>query len=85
MCFSLKISTKIPEYTGYHHEADTRLFFHAPILDKKTVASRIIVDSEDTDVVAVAAKVAHKISKELYRRGHNYYCKLLFSWPIHDQ
>eukprot|EP00112_Aurelia_sp_Birch-Aquarium-sp1_P024471 Seg7765.2 transcript_id=Seg7765.2/GoldUCD/mRNA.D3Y31 product="hypothetical protein" protein_id=Seg7765.2/GoldUCD/D3Y31 len=72
---------EIPEYTCYHHEADTRLFFHASILDRKTVASRISVDSEDTDVVPIAAKVAHKISKELclYRKGHNYDCKSLCS------
>ena len=80
-CFCLKISTENSEYTCYHHEADTRLFLHASILDKKTVASRIIVDSEDTDVVALVAKLAHKISKELcmYIRGHNYDCKSLCS------
>ncbi len=39
------------------------------------------MDSEDTDVVAIAAQVAHKISKELclYRRGHNYDCRALCS------
>ena len=59
------------EYTCHQHEADTRLFYHASLLDERNYIHTIVVDSEDTDVLVIASYASQNLTSKLcvYRRG----------------
>ena len=79
-CVNLKTSAVSPELECHHHEADTRLFFHASKVLSQC-QNPIIIDSEDTDVVAIAAQAAHKLPGQmlLYQKGHLFDCHQMCS------
>ena len=53
------------------HEADTKVFYHAKILDSRNVISAVVIDAEDTDALVVSAYASHILEKDvvLYKRN----------------
>ena len=84
-CIVLNTGEEIRVFDCRQHEADTRIFFHISVCESRG-GSRIpfIVDSEDTDVLAIASSVAHKCLHPiyLYRRGLIYDCGRMCSLEI---
>ena len=58
-------------------EADTILFYIYSQLRKYGIEDAVVIDAEDTDVVVLAAYVAHHVEGNLYlkRKGAIYDCK----------
>ena len=79
-CVNLKTSAVSPELECHHHEADTRLFFHVSKMLSQC-QNPIILDSGDTDVVAIASQAANELSDQmlLYRKGHLFDCQKMCS------
>ena len=64
----------------YHqHDSDTRMFYHACKLDRRSDISSIVVDAEDTDVAVITSYASFKFEKELllYRKKKILLCKQL--------
>ena len=84
-CILLNTGEEIREFDCCQHEADTRIFLHISVCESRG-GNRIpfIVDAEDTDVLAIAACVAHKSLHPiyLYRRGFVYECRRMCSQEI---
>eukprot|EP00794_Sanderia_malayensis_P008488 gene8488-9395_t len=79
-CVNLKTSAVSPELECHHHEADTKLFFHASKVLSQC-QNPVIIDSEDTDVVTIAAHAAHELPGQmlLYQKGHLFDCHQMCS------
>ena len=69
------------EYTCHHHEADTRIFYHAEILTRSRSDIVLTIDSADSDVICISAYFAHtkEVPVLLYKKGRLYNCKRLCS------
>ena len=60
-CFDLVKMENKPIYTCDQHEADTKIFYHVSKMILDDAVTLIVIDAEDTDVVAIAAAVAHNL------------------------
>ena len=58
-CYHLNRETLHLEYNCYHHEDDTKIFYHADLLARSRNDVVLTSDSADTDVVCIAAYFAH--------------------------
>ena len=70
-CYHLNGGTLRLEYNFYHHEADTKIFYHADLLARSRNDVVLTIDSVDTDVVCTDADFAHttEIPVFLYKKG----------------
>ena len=64
-CWELGSGERRPELECSRAEADTILFYIYSQLRKLGIMDPVVLDGEDTDVVALSAKVAHEIEGEL--------------------
>ena len=80
-CFDLTTGTEIYSYQCHQHEADTRMFFHAHKISSGDSEIPIVIDAEDTDVIALAAFSSYRIASPLllYKKGKIYDCRKLCS------
>ena len=80
-CYHLNRDKLSLEYTCYHHEADTRIFYHAEIITRSRNYIVLTIDSDDTDVIFISAYYAHttEVPVLLYKKGRLYNCKRLCS------
>ena len=64
----------------HQHESDTRMFYNASKLDRRTDISSTVVDAEDSDIAIIASYASFKFEKELllYRKKEILLCKQLF-------
>ena len=71
-CYHLNRETLRLEYNCYHHEADTKIFYHADLLARSRNDVVLTSDSVDTDVVCIAAYIAHRteIPIFLYKKAN---------------
>ena len=69
------------EYFCHQHEADTKVFYHAKILDSSNIISAVVIDAEDTDVLVISAYASHILEKDvvLYKRNKLIKCESLCS------
>ena len=69
-CFTLNPLDIAQEFACHQHESDTRMLYHANILDNRHDVDNILVDAEDTDVLVMASYAAQQMNKPLsiYRR-----------------
>ena len=83
-CYHINTDVLRLEYTCYHHEADTKIFYHAEILRRNRSDMVLTIDSGDTDVICIAAYFAHttEIPVYLYRKGQLFNCKQLRSSEV---
>ena len=81
-CYHLNRDKLCLEYTCHHHEADTRIFYHAEILTRSRSDIVLTIDSADTDVICISAYFAHtkevpviiQLQTTLFiRRGSNHF------------
>eukprot|EP00112_Aurelia_sp_Birch-Aquarium-sp1_P023025 Seg6709.2 transcript_id=Seg6709.2/GoldUCD/mRNA.D3Y31 product="hypothetical protein" protein_id=Seg6709.2/GoldUCD/D3Y31 len=70
-------NTEIKEFECHHIEADTILFYIYSQIRKNDAVTSVVIDAEDTDVLVLAAHVAHKINGilGLKRKKEVYDCK----------
>eukprot|EP00794_Sanderia_malayensis_P017851 gene17851-19634_t len=70
---------EIKEFECHHIEADTILFFLYSQIRKQDAVVPVVIDAEDTDVLVLAAHVAHKVNGilGLKRKKEIYDCKQL--------
>eukprot|EP00794_Sanderia_malayensis_P006670 gene6670-7422_t len=54
---------EIKEFECHHIEADTILFFLYSQIRKQDAVVPVVIDAEDTDVLVLAAHVAHKVNR----------------------
>ena len=75
-----------PIYTCDQHEADTKIFYHVSKMILDDAVTLIVIDAEDTDVVAIAAAVAHNLDVPLflYRDGKLFDCNAMCSVEVCD-
>ena len=59
-CEDLKTGTKLPSYECNHQEADTIMFFIIHALRQVGNDSTIVIDAEDTDVIALSYFASHQ-------------------------
>ena len=64
-CWDLRHMCRRPELECLHTEADTIMFYIYSQLRVSGVTDTVILDAEDTDVVALSAKVAHEMEGDL--------------------
>ena len=83
-CYHLNRGTLRLEYNCYHHEADTKIFYHADLLARSRNDVVLTIDSADTDVVCIAAYFAHttEIPVFLYKKGKLHDCRKLCSLEV---
>ena len=69
-CYSINPVAMLHCFFCHQHESDTRMFYHASKLDRRSDISSIVVDAEDTDVAVIASYASFKFEKELllYRK-----------------
>ena len=69
------------EYFCHQHEADTKISYHAKILDSRNYIFVVVIDAEDTGVLVISAYASHKLEKDvvLYRRNKLIKCKSICS------
>ena len=60
-------------------EADTILFYIYSQLRRKNVQDIVVIDAEDTDVIVMAAHIAHEVEGKLYlkKRNATYDCRTM--------
>ena len=56
---------QIKEFQCYHIEADTILLYIYSQLRKNGIIDAVVIDAEDTDLIVLAANVAHQINGDL--------------------
>ena len=87
-CFGLPAGNRITDFQCEHIEADTILFFiHAySQIRKSGVQTTVVIDAEDTDVLALAAYVANTVDGILTieRKQNIIDCRTLCSKEISD-
>ena len=72
-CLSFNPLTSEQESFCHQHEADTKIVYHAKILDSRNDISAVVIDVEDTDVLVISANVSHKLEKVfVLLRWHQY-------------
>ena len=71
--YSINLVATLHCFFCHQHESDTRMFYHASKLDRRSDISSIVVDAEDTDVAVIASYASFKFEKELlfYRKKEN--------------
>ena len=57
-CENLQTGSKMADFTCNHQEADTIIFFISHTLHKHGFLNSIVIDAEDTDVIALSAYAA---------------------------
>ena len=69
----------IPEFCCDHIEADTAIFYVYSEIRKADSEIPVVIDSEDSDVVALSASVSQRISGDLFikRKKGNFICSKL--------
>ena len=69
-CYSINSMATLHCFFYHQHDSDTRMFYHACKLDRRSDISSIVVDAEDTDVAVIASYASFKFEKELllYRK-----------------
>ena len=70
-CTNLRSNQRLEEFECNHMEADTILFFIYSQLRKMGHTETVVIDSEDTDVVVLSARVSHEIEGVLGIRKKN--------------
>ena len=85
-CWDLKNDVEMEEFTCQHMEADTILLYIYSQLRKSGVEDAVVIDAEDTDVMVLAAYVAHQIKGTLCikRKRVIYDCKILCRSDVAD-
>ena len=68
-CENLQTGLKMADFTCNHQEADTIIFFMSHILRKHGFLNTIVIDAEDTDVIALSAYAARQYDPKLGIRG----------------
>ena len=70
---------ELKEFECHHIEADTIIFYLYSQIRKKDAVTPVVIDAEDTDVLVLAAHVAHKVNGTLglKRKKEIYDCKQL--------
>ena len=53
------------EYFCHQHKADTKIFYHAKILDSSDDISAVVIDAKDTDVLVISAYASHELEKDV--------------------
>jgi hypothetical protein len=83
-CYNLQTGEEDEKYSSSQQEADTRIFFHLSELEKQNCKLNVTIDAEDTDVIILAAHIAHHCTCNLflYRRGRVYDCNKLCSAEV---
>ena len=78
-CWDISSGEEVEEFTCQHMEADTILFYIYSQLQKYGIEDAVVIDTEETDVVVLAAYVAHHVEGNLYLKwkGAIYDCKKL--------
>lgn len=73
-------------YFCHQEEVDTRMFYHAKLVDQRPDVDSIIIDAEDTDVVVISAFASTILRKNLiwYKRKQKYKCKDLCQRKVAD-
>ena len=74
-CFDLKTCEVALQYHCQHHEADTRILYHAFVRQREG-NNAIVIDAEDTDVIWITIQLAQSSlgGLYLYRRGQVFDC-----------
>ena len=69
-CFDPKTCEVALQYHCQHHEADTRIFYHAFVRQREG-NNAIAIDAEDTDVICITIQLAQSSlgGLHLYRKG----------------
>ena len=65
-CYSVNPVATLHCFFCHQHESDTRMFYHASKLDRRSDISSTVVDAEDTDVAVIASYASFKFEKELF-------------------
>ena len=65
-CYSVNSVATLHCFFCHQHESDTRMFYHASKLDRRSDISSTVVDAEDTDVAVIASYASFKFEKELF-------------------
>ena len=75
---------ELKELECHHIEADTIIFYLYSQIRKKDAVTPVVIDAEDTDVLVLAAHVAHKVNGTLglKRKKEIYDCKQLFTEEV---
>ena len=75
---------EIKEFQCYHMEADTILLYIYSQLRKNGINDAVVIDAEDTDVIVLAAYVAHQTNGDLgvKKKGDIFDCKSLCSKEV---
>ena len=78
-CWDLKNDVEMDEFTCQHMEADTILLYIYSQLRKSGVEDAVVIDAEDTDIMELAAYVAHQIkgTQCIKRKRVIYDCKTI--------
>ena len=79
-CYSINQVAMLHCFFCHQHESDTRMFYNASKLDRRTDISSTVVDAEDSDIAIIASYASFKFEKELllYRKKEILLCKQLF-------
>ena len=79
-CFDLKTCDVALQYHCQHHEADTRIFYHAFVRQREG-NNAIVIDAEDTDVICITIQLAQSSlgGLYLYRSGQVFDCSEICS------
>ena len=80
-CLSFNPLTIEQEYFCHQHKADTKISYHAKILDSRNYIFVVVIDAEDTIVLVISAYASHKLEKDVnfYRRNKLIKCKSICS------
>ena len=71
----------VHEFECHHMETDTIIYFIYTQLRKQDYRNTVVIDSQDTDVIALSVYVSHEVegTLALLRKGVLIDCKLLCS------
>ena len=80
-CYDLSTGEMVHEFECHHMEADTIIYYIYAQLRKQDYRNTVVIDAQDTDVIALSAYVSHKVegTLALLRKGVLIYCKFLCS------
>ena len=60
-CWNLQLGSRITDFECEHTEADTIMFYIYSQIRRIDIHSLVVIDTEDTDVIVLAAYVAHNV------------------------
>ena len=83
-CENLRSGSKMPDYECNHQEADTIIFYLSTVLRKNSFENTIVIDAEDTDVIALSAYASreHDLNLGIRKKKSTFDCYSLCSPEI---